>query len=97
MEQRRATRERERVRNRAERRVSELEERILAGETALQELAWKLGDPDAHRDPDRARSLAAEREGLQAQVAELYKEWERAAAELESVDDAGAAGRGEPR
>jgi ATP-binding cassette subfamily F protein 3 len=92
---RRQARERERAREKAARRLAALEERILARESGLEALGWKLGDPDAHRDPERARALSAERDGLRAEIAGLYREWERLAAEIESLEQGVDAGRGE--
>ncbi len=81
-------RERQKAREKAARKLSGLEAKILERETALEQLGWKLGDPDAHKDPDRVRALQAERDETQAAIDALYKDWERIAAEIESLDQA---------
>jgi hypothetical protein len=91
-EDRRRARERERARDKATRRLTALEAEISRRESALEALGWKLGDPDAHRDPERARALAAERDGLRTEIAGLYRDWERVAAELESLSSDAAGG-----
>jgi ATP-binding cassette subfamily F protein 3 len=90
-EDRRATRERERAREKAARRLAALEAEILARESALEALGWRLGDPDVHRDPEQARALAAERDAGRQAVAALYRDWERIADEVESLDPAATA------
>jgi len=82
---RRRDRERQKARTRAARRLEALEAEILERETAVEALGWKLGDPELHRDPARIRELTAEREAAQTQVDALYRDWERLAAELESL------------
>jgi len=84
-EARRRDRERQKARTRAARRLEALEAQILERETAVEALGWKLGDPELHRDPARIRELTAEREAAQAEVDALYSDWERLAAELESL------------
>ena len=93
-DERRLARERQRSREKAARRLASLESEILERETALEALAWKLGDPELHRDPERARALAAERDAARGAVEALYRDWERLAAELESLEQApsGASG-----
>jgi ATP-binding cassette subfamily F protein 3 len=88
MDERRRTRERQRARSRAERRLAAVEAEILEGETTLEKLGWQLGDPDVARDADAARRVAAERDAARERVNTLYKEWERLAAELASLDAA---------
>jgi hypothetical protein len=46
------------------------------------------------RDADAARRVAAERDAARERVDTLYKEWERLAAELASLDAAEGHGRG---
>jgi ATP-binding cassette subfamily F protein 3 len=84
-EDRRRSRDRERAREKAARRLSALEADILALESGLEALGWKLGDPEVHRDPERIRSLTAEREATRGAIAALYRDWERLAAEIESL------------
>ena len=88
MEERRQTRDRQRARTRAERRLAAVEAEILEGETAFEKLGWQLGDPEVARDADAARRVAAERDAARERVDTLYKEWERLAAELASLDAA---------
>jgi len=85
---RRRARERQKARARAARQLETLEARILERETAVEALGWQLGDPELHRDPDRARQLTAERDAARDAVEALYREWERLAAELESLEAA---------
>jgi ATP-binding cassette subfamily F protein 3 len=87
-ERRRLERERRKAREKAERRVQAIEAAILEKESALEALGWKLGDPEIHRDADRVRSLEGERSSLREAIEELYREWERLAAEIESLDQA---------
>jgi hypothetical protein len=49
----------------------------------------ELGDPEVHRDAERVRALEGTRADLRAAIDELYREWERLAAEIESLDQAG--------
>jgi prefoldin subunit 5 len=81
-------RERRKAREKAERRVQALEAAILDKESALEALGWKLGDPEIHRDGERVRELEGERAALRQGIEELYREWERLAAEIESLDQA---------
>jgi protein subunit release factor A len=63
---------------------------IREGEKRLEEISWRLGDPDVHRDPDAIREFEAERDEIKGRVDELYREWERLAAEVEAGEqDAG--------
>jgi ATP-binding cassette subfamily F protein 3 len=87
-ERRQIERERRKAREKAKRRVQAVEAAILEKESAVEELGWKLGDPEIHRDPERVRDLKAQRTALREAIEELYREWERLAAELESLDQA---------
>jgi ATP-binding cassette subfamily F protein 3 len=87
-ERRLLERERRKAREKAERRVQAVEAAILEKESALEALGWQLGDPEIHRDPERIRGLGSERDALREAIEELYREWERLAAELESLDQA---------
>ena len=87
-EQRRLERERRKAREKAERRVQVIEAAILEKESAVEALGWKLGDPEIHRDGERVRELESERDGLREAIEDLYREWERLAAEIESLDQA---------
>ena len=87
--ERAALRERRKARDRAARRVEQLEALILEKEGGVEALAWKLGDPEVYRDPDRVRALEAERTSLRAEIAALYREWDRLAAEVDALEAAG--------
>jgi ATP-binding cassette subfamily F protein 3 len=87
-ERRRLERERRKAREKAERRVQIIEAAILEKESAVEDLGWKLGDPEIYRDGDRVRGLESERNALREAIEELYREWERLAAEIESLDQA---------
>ncbi len=87
-ERRRLERERRKAREKAERRVQAIEAAILEQESAVEALGWKLGDPEIYRDAERVRSLESERAALRETIEELYAEWERLAAEIESIDQA---------
>jgi ATP-binding cassette subfamily F protein 3 len=87
-EQRRLERERRRAREKAERRVQVIEAAILEKESKVEALGWKLGDPEIHRDAEQVRGLESERGALREAIEELYGEWERLAAEIESIDQA---------
>jgi ATP-binding cassette subfamily F protein 3 len=93
---RRAARERSRARDKAARRLAAVEAEILARESALEALGWRLGDPAVHRDPQQARALAAEREAGREAVAALYRDWERLAEEVESGEPSAGASSTEP-
>jgi len=83
-----AARERDRARarrhKRATKRLAVVEEEIRACEQRLEEISWRLGDPDIHRNPDLIREIEAERGEVRGRVDELYREWERLAAEVEA-------------
>jgi ATP-binding cassette subfamily F protein 3 len=87
-EQRRLDRERRKAREKAERRLQGIEASILERESAVEALGWKLGDPEIHRDGERVREFESERDELRQAIEELYREWERLAAEIESLDQA---------
>jgi len=71
------TRRLERVRK----RLSTLELEIAAMEEKLEQLGWRLGDPEVYRDGERVRALEAERDTLRGRIAAAYRDWEAAAAE----------------
>jgi ATP-binding cassette subfamily F protein 3 len=78
-------RAREQLRTR--KRLAAVEAEIAQHESALEQLAWRLGDPAVHRDGDAVRALEAERGELRGKVEALYREWERLAAELEAAQE----------
>ncbi len=86
--ERMAARERERERarrhRRAAKRLAGVEGEIRQREQRLEEIAWRLGDPQVFRDPDAIRALEAERDEVKSRVEELYREWERLASEVEA-------------
>jgi protein subunit release factor A len=61
-----------------------VEEEIRESEGRLEEIAWRLGDPEVHRNPDAIREVETERDEIRSRVDELYREWERLAAEVEA-------------
>jgi ATP-binding cassette subfamily F protein 3 len=77
-------RERTRRQKRATKRLAAVEEEIRVGEQRLEEISWRLGDPDIHRNPDAIREVETERGEIKSRVDELYREWERLAAEVEA-------------
>jgi ATP-binding cassette subfamily F protein 3 len=81
-----ADRERRKEETRLRRRIESLEARILEREGSLEALAWRLGDPEVHRDGERVRALEAERTALREEIAGLYREWEGLAGELEALE-----------
>jgi ATP-binding cassette subfamily F protein 3 len=86
-EERDRMRERSKARARTAKRLEAVEAEILAAETALEELGWRLGDPAVFRDAEKTRALEAERETLRAAIAAAYRSWEMLAAELEAAAD----------
>jgi ATP-binding cassette subfamily F protein 3 len=83
-----AARERERElarrHKRATKRLAAVEDEIRESEGRLEEIAWRLGDPEVHRNPDAIREVETERDEIRSRVDELYREWERLAAEVEA-------------
>ncbi len=79
--------QRSRQQVRARKRLAAVEEEIAQHETVLEQLGWRLGDPEVHRDAAAVRALEAERGELRGRVEALYREWERLAAELEAAQE----------
>jgi ATP-binding cassette subfamily F protein 3 len=77
-------REHTRRHKRATKRLAATEEEIRVREQRLEEISWRLGDPDIHRNPDAIREVETERDEIKSRVDELYREWERLAAEVEA-------------
>jgi len=69
---------------RATKRLAAAEEEIRVREQRLDEISWRLGDPEIHRNPDAIREVETERDEIKSRVDELYREWERLAAEVEA-------------
>ena len=83
--------QRSRQQERTRKRLAAVEAQIAQHESALEQLAWRLGDPQVHRDGDAVRGLETERSELRGRVEALYREWEKLAAGLESAEEAGTA------
>ena len=77
-------REHTRRHKRATKRLAAVEEEIRVLEQRLEEISWRLGDPDIHRNPDAISEVETERGEIKSRVDELYREWERLAAEVEA-------------
>jgi ATP-binding cassette subfamily F protein 3 len=77
-------RESTRRHKRATKRLTAVEEEIREREERLEAISWRLGDPEIHRNPDAIREVEAERDEIKSRVDELYREWERLAAEVEA-------------
>jgi ATP-binding cassette subfamily F protein 3 len=93
-----ATRERDREQlrrhKRATKRLAAAEEEIRVHEQRLEEISWRLGDPEIHRNPDAIRDFETERDEIKSRVDELYREWERLAAEVEAGEQGVSSGGG---
>jgi len=73
---------------RRKKQLEKVEARIAAVEARVAEIEASLADPSlyaAGADPKRAQALAAERDAAQAELGELYEEWERVGEELAAV------------
>jgi ATP-binding cassette subfamily F protein 3 len=79
--------QRSRQQVRARKRLAAVEQEIAQHESALEQLGWRLGDPEVHRDGAAVRALEGERGELRGKVEALYREWERLAAELEAAHE----------
>ncbi len=78
---------RRKSRERTLRRIERLEATILEHEELRESLTWKVGAPDAYRDPERLRSLEQERTTTEEKIASLYADWEQLADELEQLSE----------
>ncbi len=78
--------DRDRRYQRSVKRLAEVETEIREREEKLEQLSWRLGDPEIHKDVDQKREVESDRDDLKAAVAQLYVEWERLAAEIESAE-----------
>jgi ATP-binding cassette subfamily F protein 3 len=87
VQERQQERDRQKARQRITKRIERIEAEILDGEQAQEALVYKLGDPEVHRDRERAAALEAERVELQVTIDAAYRDWERLAVELEALDD----------
>jgi ATP-binding cassette subfamily F protein 3 len=86
-ETQRLERERKRGRDRLGRQIERIEAEILERESEVEQLRWRRGDPEVHRDAERARALQAEIAGVEESVKELYQRWETLATELEELGE----------
>ena len=77
---------------RAVKRLAAVEDEIRQHEEQAEQLSWRLGDPEMHRDPDALREIEAQREQVQGAIDERYREWERLAAEIEAAQQVGSGG-----
>ncbi len=75
----RATRE-------ARKKADRLERKAVAAEEELRALGERLADPEVYADKALMHELIEEHARAEAETAELLKQWERAATELESLD-----------
>jgi ATP-binding cassette subfamily F protein 3 len=71
---------------RARKQLARLEEAIAEGEARVEELGLRLGDPEVYKDGSAVRALESERSEQRQAVDALYREWERRAAEIESLE-----------
>jgi ATP-binding cassette subfamily F protein 3 len=81
-------RERKREREKKTKQLERLEGEIASAEKGLEEIGWRLADPEVYKDGERARALEAERAAAQASVEARYRDWERLAAEIEALEPA---------
>jgi len=75
---------------RARKKLAALEDEIAGGEGRIEEIGHRLGDPEVYRDGEAVRALEAERRERQDSIEALYRDWERVAAEIESLEQATA-------
>jgi ATP-binding cassette subfamily F protein 3 len=68
----------------AARKAARLEERIEQAEAELKQVEEELADPTAWSSPGRAERAAERHQAAKQAVADLYGEWEKAQAQLES-------------
>ena len=79
-------RERESKRKRTQKKLLSLETSISESEGKLEELGHRMADPEVYKNGEKVRSLEVERRDLREQIDQYYREWERTAAELESLE-----------
>jgi ATP-binding cassette subfamily F protein 3 len=70
-----------RLRRAHEERIRPVEDEIHRLETRTKEIDTLQADPEVYRDPQRAKSLGAERSEIAARLGKLYAEWEVLAAD----------------
>jgi ATP-binding cassette subfamily F protein 3 len=68
--------------------VERLEAEIVRRETRVAQIVEELAQPDAYADLGRVAEISRERATLDREVAALSEEWEKAASELEAVEEA---------
>ncbi|HUF91322.1 MAG TPA: ABC-F family ATP-binding cassette domain-containing protein [Candidatus Limnocylindria bacterium] len=64
------------------RRVEEVEKKIQALETRLEEISAALGDPALYTDGDRVRAVSSERKSAEEQMTGFMREWESLSTQL---------------
>ena len=88
MAERQRTKDIARRLSRAKKQLTALEASIAEGEQQLEEIGHRMGDPAVYKDGDAVRALEAERGERKDAVDALYRDWERVAAEIESLEQA---------
>ena len=88
MEARGRAKERTRAIERAKKRLAAREDEISSHEHELENLGHRLGDPAVYKDGEAVRELEARRVEVRDALEARYRDWERAAAELESAEQA---------
>jgi ATP-binding cassette subfamily F protein 3 len=73
----------------AARKAARLEERIERAEAALKEVEEELADPAAWSSPGRSEQAGERHLAAKQAVADLYEQWEKAQAAVESTPAAG--------
>jgi len=81
-------REKERVRSlqRSRKRLAAIEEELGEREEELEGLSSQLAEPHVYRDGEAVRRIEGSRAVLKTAIDEGYAEWERVAAEIESLE-----------
>lgn len=65
----------------AAQRIEEIEERIIAIETRIEEIELAFADPEAMKDAEKRQSLHTEYDRIREELEELNEKWEAAADE----------------
>jgi ATP-binding cassette subfamily F protein 3 len=80
-----------RARTDAAKRVAALEQAVAAAEAEVRAVEAKLADPELYRFPMEAELWARRHAEATTMLAELYRQWEEAAASLPAATEAAAA------
>ncbi|HKB07865.1 MAG TPA: ATP-binding cassette domain-containing protein [Candidatus Polarisedimenticolia bacterium] len=67
-------------------RIAALEASILPLETRLKELETEMSSPDVYHQEGRARRLGEERKTIEIELAHLYDDWDEATSDLQSAE-----------